>query len=186
MEPETRYAKTADGVHIAYQVHGQGPIDLVYIFGFATCFEIELEERRSRAFFDRLSTFSRLILFDKRGTGLSDRPLTVATLEQRSDDIRAVMEAAGSERAVLLGISEGGSMACFFSATYPEKTRSLIVWGARTDRRWTVLVGALLALPATWYGSLSMLIGLFAIDRMQPPKEADDRAETTVAEPAGA
>jgi class 3 adenylate cyclase len=131
--PPTQYATSGD-VHVAYQVTGAGPIDMVLAPGTVSHLGLDWERPDRVGLIERLSSFCRLIRFDKRGTGLSDRPLTVATLEQRTDDIRAVMEAAGSERAVLLGISEGASMACVFSATYPQKTRSLIVWGAQA--RW--------------------------------------------------
>jgi class 3 adenylate cyclase len=128
-EPETRYAKTADGVHVAYQVRGDGPVDLVYVSGFASCFEVELEEPRAVRFFDGLSSFSRLILFDKRGTGLSDRRQT-PDLDMRTDDLRAVLDAAGSERAILFGESEGGMLATFFAATHPERVLALILYGS--------------------------------------------------------
>jgi class 3 adenylate cyclase len=131
--PPTQYARSGD-VHVAYQVTGAGEIDMVLAPGTVSHLGLDWERPDRVGLIERLSSFCRLIRFDKRGTGLSDRPLTVATLEQRTDDIRAVMEAARSERAVLLGISEGASMACAFSATYPQKTRSLIVWGAQA--RW--------------------------------------------------
>jgi class 3 adenylate cyclase len=141
--PETRYAKTVDGVHVAYQVRGDGPVDLVYVTGFASCFEVELEEPRSVRFFGGLSSFSRLILFDKRGTGLSDRRQT-PDLDMRADDLRAVLDAAGSERAILFGESEGGMLATFFAATHPERVLALILYGsypnatqnAETESEW--------------------------------------------------
>jgi class 3 adenylate cyclase len=135
VEPETRYAKTVDGVHIAYQIRGDGPIDLVYILGFASCFEIELEERRTRAFFDRLSSFTRLILFDKRGTGLSDRHQT-PDLDMRADDLRAVLDAVGSDQAVLFGHSEGGALAAFFASTHPERVSALVLYGSAARYAW--------------------------------------------------
>ena len=106
--PETRYAKSGD-IHIAYQVMGSGPFDLVLVPGFATHLELQLEEPRTARFLERLSSFCRLIRFDKRGTGLSDRVAGIAMLEDRMDDVRAVMDAVGSDRAALLGISEGGA-----------------------------------------------------------------------------
>jgi pimeloyl-ACP methyl ester carboxylesterase len=141
--PETRYAKTVDGVHVAYQVRGDGPVDLVYVTGFASCFEVELEEPRSVRFFGGLSSFSRLILFDKRGTGLSDRRQT-PDLDMRADDLRAVLDAAGSQRAILFGESEGGMLATFFAATHPERVLALILYGsypkatqnAETESEW--------------------------------------------------
>src|SRR6516165_1761641 len=107
--PPTRYAKS-DEVSIAYQVVGDGPIDVVAVLGFATHVEMQWELRTFARFFERLSSFSRVIIFDKRGTGLSDPVLDVPTLEQRIDDLRAVLDAAGSERAALFGVSEGGPM----------------------------------------------------------------------------
>ena len=103
--PEVRYARTVDGVNIAYQVRGDGPVDLVYTLGMAGNFEIEFEAPWGIRFLERLATFSRVILFDKRGTGLSDRvPINeLPTLEQRMDDVRAVMDAADSGRAALFG-----------------------------------------------------------------------------------
>lgn len=121
--PETRYAKTVDGVHIAYQVRGKGPVDLVYVMGFAGNFEVDLEEPRGARFMERLSSFSRLILFDKRGTGLSDRHQT-PDLDMRVDDLRAVLDAVGSERAVLFGESEGGALAAW-SASSPDHGTSV-------------------------------------------------------------
>ena len=116
--PETRYAKTADGVHIAYQVFGDGSTDLVLAPGTVSHVEIYWENPRLARFLRRLASFARLMVFDKRGTGLSDRVTEAATLEERMDDIRAVMDACASERAVLLGVSEGAPMAALFGATY--------------------------------------------------------------------
>ena len=134
MEPETRYAKSGD-VHIAYQVVGAGLIDLVLVPGFVSHVEGWWEEPLCARFLERLASFSRLILFDKRGTGLSDREAGVPTLEQRMDDVRAVMAAAGSERAAVLGISEGGAMSALFAATYPERTAALVLYGTFAEFR---------------------------------------------------
>ena len=133
--PETRYAKTADGVHIAYQVRGNGPVDLVYVAGFASNFEVDLEDRRIRAFFEHLATFSRVILFDKRGTGLSDRRHT-PDLDMRADDLRAVLDAARSDRAVLFGESEGGALSAFFAATHPDRVLALVLYGSGARYAW--------------------------------------------------
>ena len=133
--PKTRYAKSGD-VHIAYQVVGEGPLDLVYVPGFVSHLEFEWEGPLSARFFQRLASFSRLIRFDKRGTGLSDRPPGVPTLEQRMDDVRAVMDAAGSQKAALFGVSEGGPMSLLFSATYPERTSALVLYGSYARRAW--------------------------------------------------
>lgn len=129
--PEVRYAKTADGLHIAYQVVGEGPGDLVFVMGWTTNIEGMWEEPRLARFLNRLASFSRLILFDKRGMGLSDRVSEdrLPSLEIRMDDARAVMDAARSERAIVMGVSEGGPMSLMFTATYPERTIALILFG---------------------------------------------------------
>jgi len=127
--PETRYAKSGE-VRIAYQVVGSGPFDLVYVPGFVSNIELFWEIPEWVQFFSRLAAFSRLILFDKRGTGLSDRDVGIATLEERMDDVRAVMDAAGSEHAALFGISEGGPMSLLFAATYPQRARALVLYGS--------------------------------------------------------
>jgi class 3 adenylate cyclase len=134
MRPETRYAKSGQ-ISIAYQVTGSGPIDMVYAPGTASHLDLAWDWPPIARMIERLSSFCRLIRFDKRGTGLSDRPTNAATLEERMDDIRAVMDAAKSEKAVLYGLSEGGSMACAFAATYPSRTLGLILWGVQA--RWT-------------------------------------------------
>ncbi len=134
---ETRYARSGD-VNIAYQVLGEGPRDLVYVSGWVSHLEYLWEEPGYAAFLERLASFSRLILFDKRGTGMSDRVPSeqLPTLEQRMDDVRAVMDAVGSERAALLGVSEGGPMCLLFGATYPERTTALVVFGGYARRLW--------------------------------------------------
>ena len=128
MQPETKYARSGD-VRIAFQVVGSGPFDLVFVPGFISNLDIAWESPPRARFFSRLSSFSQLILFDKRGTGLSDRVSAMPTLEERMDDVRAVMDAAGSERAALFGISEGGAMSVLFAATYPERTQALVLFG---------------------------------------------------------
>lgn len=132
--PPVRYARSGD-VSVAYQVTGEGNhIDVVYAPGTVSHLLLAWDSPLERKQIERVSRFSRLIRFDKRGTGMSDRMAKVATLEERTDDIRAVMDAAGSQQAVILGRSEGGSMACLFAATHPERVRSLIVWGCQA--RW--------------------------------------------------
>ena len=133
--PETRYARTADGVHVAYQVVGDGPVDMVFVMGWVTNVEAMWDEPNFARFLDRLASFSRLILFDKRGVGLSDRVPDdrLPDLETRMDDVRAVMDAVGSERAVVFGVSEGGPMSMLFSATYPERTIALVLYGTVAD-----------------------------------------------------
>ena len=124
-----RYARSGD-VHIAYQVVGEGPIDLVLTFGWVSHLAYVWEQPSVARFLERLATFTRLILYDKRGTGMSDRVYPLPTLEQRMDDVRAVMDAAGSERAAVMGISEGGVMSTLFAATYPARTLALIINGS--------------------------------------------------------
>ena len=133
--PETRYALSGD-VNIAYQTLGDGPLDLVFVMGWVSHLEYFWREPSVARFLRRLATFSRLILFDKRGTGLSDRvPLDqLPTLEQRMDDVRAVLEAVGSERAAIVGISEGGPLSALFAATYPERTSALVMIGTYAKR----------------------------------------------------
>jgi class 3 adenylate cyclase len=128
VQPETRYAKSGD-VHIAYQVVGEGALDLVFVPGLWSHVEFAWEEPSYARFLRRLASFSRLIMLDKRGTGLSDRVVGAATLEERMDDIRAVMDAVGSERAAILGWSEGGGMALLFAATHPDRTQALVLYG---------------------------------------------------------
>jgi pimeloyl-ACP methyl ester carboxylesterase len=134
--PETRYAKNGD-VHIAYQVFGGGPLDLVVVHGFVGNIELHWDFPDAARFYTRLGSFCRVICFDKRGTGLSDRDCGIATLEERMDDVRAVMDAAGSERAALFGQSEGGPMSVLFAAAHPERTRALVLYGtfARSNQR---------------------------------------------------
>ncbi len=133
--PETMYARSGD-VNIAYQVIGDAPLDLVFVMGWVSHLEYFWREPSFARFLLRLASFSRLILFDKRGTGLSDRvPVNeLPTLEQRMDDVRAVMMAVGSERAALCGVSEGGPMCSLFAATYPEKTLALVMIGTYAKR----------------------------------------------------
>jgi pimeloyl-ACP methyl ester carboxylesterase len=126
--PETRYARSGD-VSLAYQVVGDGPPDLVYVWGTYSHVELHWEEPAVARHLRRLAGFARLITFDKRGTGLSDRVAGVPTMEERMDDIRAVMDAAGSERAVLVGLSEGATLAALFAAAYPERAAALILYG---------------------------------------------------------
>jgi DNA-binding winged helix-turn-helix (wHTH) protein/pimeloyl-ACP methyl ester carboxylesterase len=139
IKPKTQYATSTGGVNIAYQVIGEGPLDLVFVMGWVSHLEYSWQEPSFARFLTRLASFSRLILFDKRGTGLSDAvPLSeLPTLEQRMTDVQAVMDAVGSERAALLGISEGGPMCGLFAATYPERTEALVMIGSYAKRLWT-------------------------------------------------
>ena len=133
--PTTRYARSGD-VNIAYQVIGGGPIDLVFVMGWVSHLDYFWAEPSFARFLNRLAAFSRLILIDKRGTGLSDRAPELPTLEQRMDDLRAVLEEVGSDQAALMGISEGGPMCALFAATYPQKTRALVMFGTYAKRLW--------------------------------------------------
>jgi pimeloyl-ACP methyl ester carboxylesterase len=175
--PQTRYAKSGD-VNIAFQVLGQGPPDLVYIPGWASNIEIFWEEPSFARFLKRLASFSRVILFDKRGTGLSDRVAEMPNLEVRMDDVRAVLEAVGSDRAALFGSSEGGVMCALFAATYPSRTSALIMhgsyarltsapdypWGPSAEERSAFIDQGL----AQWGGPLG-------IDERAPSKATDER-----------
>jgi class 3 adenylate cyclase/pimeloyl-ACP methyl ester carboxylesterase len=127
--PETRYAKSGDGVHIAYQVTGDGPLDVVMVPGFVSHVELAWEMPTASTL-RRVESFARVVRFDKRGTGLSDRGAGIPTLEQRMDDVRAVMDAAAIDRAALWGISEGGPMCILFAATYPDRTSALVLQGS--------------------------------------------------------
>jgi pimeloyl-ACP methyl ester carboxylesterase len=135
--PETRYAKSGD-CHIAYQVVGQGPLDVVFIPGFVSHVEHAWDAPWLAHFYRRIASFARLILFDKRGTGMSDAvPLQqLPTLEQRMDDVRAVMDAAGSQRAALVGVSEGGPLNLLFAATHPERTAAMVIIGSYARVAW--------------------------------------------------
>ena len=128
MEVETHYADS-DGVSIAYQVHGSGPIDLVLVPGFVSHVELLGEEPGVARFLRRLTAFARMLVFDKRGQGLSDRPGRPPTLEESMDDLRAVVEAAGFERPSLFGVSEGGPMSTLYAATYPGEISNLVLFG---------------------------------------------------------
>ena len=133
MRPPIQYARSGE-LKIAYQITGGGPIDLVWAPAMATQLDLEWDWPPRSRFPESLGAFCRLIRFDKRGTGLSDRPDHIATLEERIDDIRAVLDAAGSKSAAIFGASEGASMACLFAATYPDRTRALLIWGGQA--RW--------------------------------------------------
>jgi len=136
VQPEIRYAKSGD-IHVAYVVAGDGPVDIVCAPGWVSNVGLLLENPLTARFYNRLAQFSRLIIFDKRGTGLSDKPGRMPTLEERMDDLRAVMDHAGSESAYIFGMSEGGSMSMLFAATYPKKARGLILFGSFAKREWS-------------------------------------------------
>ena len=138
MDPLTpvRYA-SAGGVSIAYRVMGEGPLDVVWVPGVASNLDIDFESPSYVRLMQRLASFSRLMIFDKRGMGLSDRNVGAPTLEERMDDVRAVMDAVGSEQAALIGVSEGGPISVLFAATYPQRTVALVLYGtlARVAQR---------------------------------------------------
>ena len=135
MEPETRYARSGD-VNIAYQVLGAGPLDLVFAPGFVSNVELGWTVPGRGDFLHALGSFARVIQFDKRGTGMSDRVRDLPTLETRMDDVRAVMDATRSERAALFGVDTGGTMSVLFAATYPERTSALVLYGAFARTLW--------------------------------------------------
>jgi pimeloyl-ACP methyl ester carboxylesterase/class 3 adenylate cyclase len=193
--PETRYARSGD-VSVAYQVHGEGPGDLVLVPGFATHLEVEWEAPVYRRFIERLASFARVIMFDKRGTGLSDPVSEVPTLEQRVDDVRAVMDAAGSERAALFGVSEGAPMSILFAATHPERASALVLHGAmaRTteapDYPWASPADALRESAeefiAPYWGQGETMLELFAPSLADDPEaiEFTGRLQRSAASPA--
>jgi class 3 adenylate cyclase len=135
MPPKTRYVRSGD-VHIAYQVVGEGPIDLVYVPSWISQVEVYWEEPAVARYFERLASFSRLIMFDRRGSGLSDPVSGTPTLEEQMDDVVSVMDAAGSERAAVFAWLEGGAMAALFAATHPERTRALVLYEAMARMSW--------------------------------------------------
>jgi len=135
MPPTTRYVKS-DEVYIAYQVLGEGPLDLLFVPGFVSHVEAAWQLPALAAFLGRLASFCRLILFDKRGTGMSDRGSQIFTLEQRMHDVKAILDAAGSKRAALFGVSEGGPMSLLYAATYPARVHALVLYGSYARRSW--------------------------------------------------
>ena len=133
--PETRYAQSGD-LSIAYQVVGDGPIDLLFVPGFVSNVELMWETPNFGRILERLSGIGRLVFFDKRGTGCSDRTLGTGSAEDRMDDLRAVADAAGIDAAHVIGISEGGPLAVLFAASFPERVRSLVLWGTFARALW--------------------------------------------------
>ena len=133
MRPETQYARSGS-VSIAYQVMGEGAVDLVLVPGFVSHVEVAWEEPKLARFLTRLASFARLIVFDKRGTGMSDPVAAPPSMDQRMDDIGAVMDAVGSARAAMLGVSEGGTLSLLFSAAHPERTHALVMYGSWARR----------------------------------------------------
>jgi class 3 adenylate cyclase len=166
-------------VNIAYQVVGDGPFDLIHVPPFVSNLELQWEEPAERRYFERLASFCRLIMFDKRGTGLSDR-VAVATLEERMDDLRAVMDAVGSQRAAVFGSSEGGALSILFTTTYPERVSALVLYGAYPRMAWApdypdgvpdeIWDAGLAHLEANWGRGLEGGLPLWALT----PDRADD------------
>lgn len=138
MKPQTRYARSGD-LSIAYQVVGDGAFDLVLVHGWVSNIDLQWDEPHLSKFLGRLASFARLITFDKRGTGLSDRvPIKeLPSLEERMDDLRAVMDAAGTERPAIFGVSEGGALSLLFAATHPERVRAVMTFGSYARRVWS-------------------------------------------------
>jgi pimeloyl-ACP methyl ester carboxylesterase len=174
--PETRYARSGD-THIAYQVFGEGDLDLVLVNGFVTHVELVWDYEPAARYLEGLASFARVIAFDRRGSGLSDPVVDAPTLEERMDDVRAVMDAAGSERAALLGVSEGVPMSILFAATYPERVQALVCSGGMA--RSTAADDYPFALPAEAVAeSGAELIlpywGQGAIIEIAAPSRADD------------
>ena len=133
--PTTHYVKS-DDVHIAYQVFGEGPRDLLFVPGFVSNVEATWRSPDLSAFFWRLASFCRVILFDKRGTGMSDRGSQIFTLEQRMHDVQAILDRVGSKQAALFGVPEGGPMSLLYAATYPQRTSALVLYGTYAKRSW--------------------------------------------------
>jgi pimeloyl-ACP methyl ester carboxylesterase len=133
--PSTHYVKS-DDVHIAYQVLGEGSFDLLFVPGFVSNVEAIWQSPEQSAFFRRLASFCRLILFDKRGTGMSDRGSQMFALEQRMHDVQTILDEVGSKRTALFGVSEGGPMSLLYTATYPERTSALVLYGSYAKRSW--------------------------------------------------
>ena len=148
MEPiRTHYAKNGD-ISVAYQVFGEGDVDLVFVPGFISHIENYWDEPRWAQWLRKLGSFSRVILFDKQGTGLSDRSSKAPGMDERMDDVRAVMDAVGIEKAAIFGISEGGSLATLFAASHPDRSQALILYGAFAQFK-------------SWFPTQEALEGLF-------------------------
>jgi class 3 adenylate cyclase/dienelactone hydrolase len=189
-----QYATSGD-VNVAYLAIGEGPLDVVIVPGYVSHLEIGFENPAIRKMTERLVKFARLIVFDKRGTGMSDPVDTAPTLEQRMDDVRAVMDAAGSERAAVIGVSEGGPMAILFAATYPQRTQALVLYGAMARSTWApdypwatpkeALIEAAQELMAPDFGSGNS-VEVFAPSQADNPKAREwmARMERFAATPA--
>jgi class 3 adenylate cyclase len=191
---EVRFARSGD-IDVAYRVVGKGPVDLVYVEGAYTHLEISWELPQYRRYCERLAEFTRLILFDKRGMGMSDRVPGATTLEERMDDIRAVMDAVGSERAAVMGESEGGPLSILFAAAHPERTVALILQGAevreRRDEEWpwgegddAELEEYIAALPENWGKGLGFKYLVPSVGDVQWGRDLLGRVQRYAATPA--
>jgi class 3 adenylate cyclase/pimeloyl-ACP methyl ester carboxylesterase len=196
--PETRYVKSGD-VNIAYQIVGDGPFDLIHVPPFVSNLELQWEDPAEHRYYKRLASFCRLIMFDKRGTGLSDR-VAVATLEERMDDVRAVMDDAGSQRAAVFGSSESGALSVLFTTTYPERVSALVLYGAYPRMAWApdypdgipeeIWAGLMQHIEENWGRGQEGGIPLYALtpDRADDPawRKAHGRWERLSASPGAA
>jgi pimeloyl-ACP methyl ester carboxylesterase len=166
MQPDTRYAKSGD-VHIAYQVFGEGPVNLVIVPGFVSNIELFWDQPELARVLLRMAGYARVAMFDKRGTGMSDRVAGIPHLDERMDDLRSVMDAAGMEQAAVFGVSEGGALSMLFAATYPDRCRALLLWGAYS-RSSQEAIGGLLSYVDRGWGTGGGL-PLFAPSRANDP-----------------
>jgi class 3 adenylate cyclase len=166
MPPETRYAKSGN-IHIAYQEFGSGPIELLIVPGFVSNVDLSWEQPDVSRELLRMGTYARVVMLDKRGTGMSDRSVEIAGLDERMDDLRAVMDAAKMQRAAVLGISEGGSLSMLFAGTYPDRCTALVLFGAYARSNPTAVEAFLKYIEEAW-GS-GRLISVFAPSRAGDP-----------------
>lgn len=189
---EIHYTKTADGYDIAYQVMGDGPLDVVWVPGLAGHLELEWEAPIALVY-RRLASFARLIRFDKRGVGLSDRNVGAPTLEERIDDVRAVMDAVGSEQAALIGVSEGGPMSILFAATYPQRTVALVLYGTMARPRPDVdypigneesMAALLRIMEESWGTGESLTVFASPLAQHGPSRELMGRLERAMGNPS--
>ncbi len=166
MQPVTQYAKS-DNVHIAYQVYGEGPINLLVVPGFISNVENSWEQPELARWMLRIGSYARVVMFDKRGTGMSDRVTDLPGLDQRMDDLRAVMDAASLQRSAVMGISEGGPLAALFAATYPDRCQALVLYGSFVRARQEAIEAFLSYVDRAW-GTGSSL-SQFAPSRANDP-----------------
>jgi pimeloyl-ACP methyl ester carboxylesterase len=175
MKSAIKYAKSGD-IHVAYQVFGEGRTDLVAVPGVVAHLELAWEDPIHAHAMERLASFARVIAFDKRGQGLSDRGVAAPTLEERMDDVRAVMDAAGSERAAVFGVSEGGALASLFAASYPARTSALILFGTRARWSWApdYPTGTRAEAASPFLRAIESMWGSgLAVDRLAPSRSKD-------------